>query len=185
MVRIGLAALCAMLMGATQLHAATVKFAGSLTSYAVIGGVADPLALGLPETFVATLETAGASITSGQLTFTSGSGKFFVLGAAGTIVVGGATTDFNGINILGPSGGTLAFSIAKSIATTSDADLASLLTFGGGPTIVGGFAGGNAGVYTGAVTVVPEPSSMIALSALVLGAGGYRFRKRAKKADIV
>lgn len=176
--KIGLLALCVMATLCVRAEAAAVSFSGSLISY-VGAPPNDPLAFGLPETFVLNINTTGATINNGQIIFTGGSGRNFSLtGGTVSIVPGGAgTTSFTGMAINNPAvvGGFIGLDFNMAISDVNAVN--QLLNFGGGIVMTGSFAN-SIGTYSGAVTAVPEPGTTTALVGLVLGAGVYRWRKR-------
>lgn len=179
---VGLAAV-ALLCTMQAAMGAAVSFKGTFTNYTTIVGASDPYALGLPEAFTVSFQTAGNAIIGGGIVFTGNSGKQFDF-TGGTITTG-ATTDFTGLtinNYPGAIGGTLSFSFATTIPDTTQASLDQLWFQTGSASFFGfPFTNGAQGFYQGNITAVPEPGSMLALAGLVAGCGGYRWR-RARKA---
>ena len=166
------------LLTASLCSGATINFSGSLTGYTTIGGSADPLGLGLPESFRLNLVTSGTSIVSGSLAFTGGSGKNYTL-TGGTIANAG-TTAFSSIVINESPGGSLTLSFSDVIPDFTQAGLDTLFTKTGTVTLSGfPFQNGAQGLYQGSVTVLtPEPAtaSVALLSLTGLLAAGWRKR---------
>lgn len=172
--RLALAALMVVAAFATQANAASVYFRGAVTT--AIGG--DPLGImALPtQTFESLVNTNGAGgITSGYIVF-QGKAFDFTTGAFGAV---GPNNGFTGINLVdqlpaqNPSG-VLTITIPGPVVPDTQAGMDSLIGRPGGTMFIT-FGGAT---YIGGIVAVPEPSSMLVLSGLVMGCGMFVRRRK-------
>ncbi len=201
-VRSVLFSLVGMLLVGGSADAAVVSFTGVVQQ-----GCPGPVLLSLPRNFTLTLNytptTGGTSLTNGTLAFPATPNSVvanpdvnpgvIVPTSMGSLTIGNDTgaggTDFitaTGIvdpGLLGPNQVRYTFTFTQPGNTVGDLSLnpdsvkdlirgSTSIAFNGG---TGGFSG------SGTVVGAPEPSSMIALTGLVVGGVGFGIRRRVKK----
>ncbi|WP_161604455.1 PEP-CTERM sorting domain-containing protein [Roseiconus nitratireducens] len=203
--RVICAATMAALMTCCQAQAAVVSFLGSVDS-----GRPGPVLGSLPRNFVLVLDytpsPGGSSNTTGTLSFpatpnsntsnTDPNPAVSVM-TIGQVAIGNNTgaggTDFFSFNgnvptgMLGPNQVNFSFTFTKPGDTLDSNELTpeAIATLVSGQTSVA-FSGGTGGFSgQGVIRGAPEPSTMIALTGLVVGGCGigYRRRKQSRSED--
>ncbi len=167
------------LLGGSESMAAVVRFAGTISNYTPIVGSNNPINL-LGQTFAinADIDNAG-NVTSGFIRFSGIPGNHFTVPFTGPN--GSSAIAPFALNNIPTTSGTLSLSIAQNIPDFSPASLNQLKGFSGAMTLAGVF-GANVGVYSGSITAVPEPGSMLALGGLVAACGVFQYRRSRKAA---
>jgi PEP-CTERM motif len=162
----------ASLFATTQASAATVYFRGAIALNA--GG--DTLGLLTQgQGFEVDIRTNNAGgILGNYIVFLGKSLNF----STGTFAAQGPNNVFTATNLTdfqGNPAGTLTITIPGPIVADSQAGLDSLIGRPGGiaQLVFGGSS------YLGGIVAVPEPSSMLALTGLVVGCGAFARRRRA------
>lgn len=176
-------ALAAVLAISASAKASIVTFTGSLT-YNPIIGAADPLGIA-GQTLGIRMDVDGAgNVLSGHIRVVTGPGSHYSIPfnpGTGTGALG-ANTVWSGINVPA-AGNNMTISIAQSIPNFSAASLNLLNGVAGSASLnFVDLGNGNIGSYSGAITAVPEPGSMVALAGLVAGCGYYGWRRRKQAA---
>lgn len=172
--------LLAVLAIANVSSAAAIYFRGNISSLSPglpANGGADPLALaGAPASnpFEALVNTNNlGGITSGYIVFL-GKNFNFTTGTVNTVAAN--PTLFSNMALLTPSNVATGQTLNISMPFLgSDNNFANLINNAGSFTISGGGL-----QYFGNITAIPEPGSMAVLAGLVMGCGGYSWRKRRK-----
>lgn len=167
---LGLAAVLS-LFSAVQADAATVYFRGEMLN----PGANDPLGLNaLPDRKFEVLVNTnnGGGVLGNYIVFNGISFTF----TTGTFASAGGDNIFSGMTLVGaPAGTSLTITIPGGAVTDSQAGLDSLIGRVGG---IAQISHAN-GAYVGGITAVPEPTSMMALTGLVVGCGAFARRRRA------
>jgi hypothetical protein len=171
--RLVLGVLTAIVMfAATQADAATVYFRGSFTN--IVG--ADVLGLSaLPnQNFEASVTTNnGGGILGDYIVFAGQSYTF----NNGTFGPNAGNNQFAGMSLTNPilgSGGTLTITLPGPVVADSQAGFDMLAQGAAGTAFI---TVGNT-TYIGGINAVPEPSSMLALTGMVVGCGAFARRRR-------
>lgn len=164
---------CTLSLTPVAASAAVLKFSGTFTSYTTVLGASDPYQLGLPESVAITLTTQGTSVSGGSISFSDSGVERLLSGGSLTF---GPSTDFTGISLASPIGGTLSVSFATSIADSSTSSLATLVGSSGAFSVFGfPFSTGAQGFYQGRIALdsVSDRVSQVPLPGTValLGAG--------------
>ncbi len=163
---------------ASTSDAASVYFRGNINAGLIPAG--DPLGIGaLPSTnFEALINTNGVGgITGSYIVF---QGRYFNF-TNGTFTP--ATNVFTGMTLLNPITNTstgfniVGMDFPGSSAGDTQAALNALI----GSSASFAIQNGGGLTYLGTITAVPEPASMFALTGLVIGFGGYQWRRRSRK----
>lgn len=160
--------------------AATVSFRGQLTANPVSGGTLS-LPLANFEAFVVTGAPFGATafatggffdfngtivnITGGVVSISGGNTLTFTLLSPNNVT---STFSFSGVTGLGGTMNQAAFDALTPPPVYSSAF--QIFQTNGGATVLS--------AYSGSISSVPEPSSMLALAGMAFGAGAWRWRKR-------
>lgn len=157
--------------------AAVMKASGTFTSFASVGGaLQDPGIFNQAFRIVVNTNDATGAVTGGFVALPGLAISTPITPAVGSVVIDAAGTTWSGLSVpgLGVGGGTLNFNFATMANGLND--FTNLESLAGNATFLAPNNGG-LGVYTAAITAVPEPSASLALGALVLGCGWYRRRR--------
>ncbi len=175
---LGLVALVSVSLLASTCDAASVYFRGNINAGLIPG--TDPLGIGaLPSTnFEALINTDGSGAITGSYIVFQGKHWNFTNGSFTP-----ANNVFTGMTLLNPITNVstgfdiLAMDFAGSSAGDNQAALNALI----GSSASFAIQNGGGVTYLGTITAVPEPASMVALTGLVIGFGGYQWRRRKQK----
>lgn len=162
---------------ASQANAGSVYFRGSVSPISpglTANGGSDPLGLSTLSSsiFESLVTTNGTgSITGGYIVFL---GKHYNFTTGTVNTVASNPTSFVGMSLVSPTNVATGQTFNISIpALGSDNNFSNLINVVGSFTISGG------GIqYFGGIQAIPEPSSMMALTGLVVGAGVFGRRRR-------
>lgn len=162
---------------ASTCDAASVYFRGNINAGLI--PVGDPLGIGsLPSTnFEALINTNNGGLINGSYIVFQGRHWNFTNGTFTP-----ATNVFTGMTLLNPvTNASTGFNIlAMDFAGSSAADNQAALNALIGSSASFAIQNGAGVTYLGTITAVPEPASMLALTGLVLGFGGYQWRRRSR-----
>ncbi len=156
-----------------QCQAAAVYFRGAMVSN--IGG--DTLGImALPtQQFESLVTTNGAGGVIGNYIVFLGKSFNFSTGTFGAVGPNNGFTNLVLTDDYGNAAGTLTITLPGPVVPDTQAGFNSLIGRPGGIATITF----NGGTYIGGILAVPEPSSMLALTGLVLGCGAFARRRRA------